>query len=297
MDYSQESLNDFVEHQLHIWPLAKKNVDGLAECQRRSFKIGDLEGAWQFNPARIKSTGAAVSKEAIANRECFLCKANRPTEQISVPIEPGWELLFNPYPIFPIHFTIASTNHTPQHEIPFEIISMAEKLKEMTVFFNGAHAGASAPDHSHMQAVLTSELPLMRLIEVNHTKEFPGIRKASELGLRLPYEVKSALITPDAHGMKDIVTMLHHGNGFVNLFCFIGNDGYLRLVRVERKAHRPDFYGNGPGEWLVSPGAIDMCGIIILPRKEDFDNITPELTARIYGQTGIEADIQHSPEV
>ncbi len=287
MKISHEDLKEFVELQLAAWPLAKKNHDALAQCLRRKFRIGDLDGAFQYNPARIRSTGADTSDKGVASRKCFLCSENRPTEQIAVPIEEGWELLVNPFPIFPMHFTIASNVHRPQHEIAFEIISMAEKLEGMTVFFNGSKAGASAPDHSHMQAVLTEELPLMRLIEESHTPDKPGIASASELGLDLPFDVVSALITPDPSGMRDIVGMLDPADGLLNFFAFIGRDGWLRLVRVERTAHRPTcYYSEESDRLLVSPGCVDMAGIVITPRKEDFDRITVADIDRIYRETG-----------
>lgn len=294
MKISHEDLKEFVEIQLGAWPLAKKNHDALAQCRRRKFSIGDLKGAWQFNPARIQSTGADTSDKGLASRRCFLCAENRPPEQIAVPIEEGWELLLNPFPIFPMHFTIASKAHRPQHEIPFEIISIAEKLEGMTIFFNGSKAGASAPDHSHMQAVLTEELPLMRLIEETHTPDRPGIVSASALGLDLPFRVVSALITPDPSGMKNIVSMLDPADGNLNFYAFIGRDGWLRLVRVERQAHRPAcYFAEGSDKLLVSPGCVDMAGIIITPREEDFDRLTEADIKKIYRETGKPA--QSSP--
>lgn len=287
MRLSQEDINDFIELQLSIWPMAKANHDAMVRSRRRPFRLGDLRGAWQCNPARIASTGAKTDRASIQARPCFLCGANRPKEQLALPIEPGWEMLLNPFPIFPVHFTIAATSHVPQAASPPEMLSIAEKLPGMGVFFNGSKAGASAPDHLHLQAVLRSELPLLELLLDRHPSSRPGILGNDELGLDLPFGVRSALITPDAAGMAVAARMLSEKEGKVNLFAFLGDDGMMRMARIGRSAHRPDFYGTGEGEMLVSPGAIDMAGIIILPREEDFNRIDEALTREIYRQTGL----------
>ena len=48
----------------------------------------------------------------------FLCEKNRPTEQFSRTMtssdgKHSYELLVNPYPILPMHFTIPLTSHEP----------------------------------------------------------------------------------------------------------------------------------------------------------------------------------------
>ncbi len=289
----QEDINAFVEFQLANWPLAKKNYDDLQQCRRRKFKIGDLEGAWQYNPKRISSTGADLSKQALAARPCFLCRQNRPKEQISIPILKNWELLVNPYPIFPIHFTIVSTAHEPQDRIPLDMVSLAEMMEGMTIFFNGAKAGASAPDHSHLQGVLTSEMPLMGLVEEKHPSERLGILNNKDLALDLPFTIESAVIAPNAQGMADMAKMISDtAEGKVNFYCFIDRKGYLRMVRVPRQNHRPTcYFAQGEQQFMISPGSIDMAGIIITPRLEDFERITTEKTVEIYRETGKPAQV------
>ncbi|MDE5552502.1 MAG: DUF4922 domain-containing protein, partial [Muribaculaceae bacterium] len=161
-------LDEMLREQLKVWPLAAANYSALASSERRRFKIGSLEGAFQCNPARIVSTGASVDKSAIAERPCFLCEANRPDEQyaLSFSVAGGgeWDILVNPYPILPWHFTVASKSHIPQKGIPLDMIVLAERLPGAVMFYNGARAGASAPDHLHFQMVLKSELPLINYL-------------------------------------------------------------------------------------------------------------------------------------
>lgn len=285
MTITTEQLAEFVETQLAVWPLSKQNLDQLAKCRRRNFLLGDLPVAVQWNQARIKSTGADISKEAVRDRKCFLCKANRPSEQMGVPLTPDWELLVNPYPVFPLHFTIASRHHVPQTDVPLEMVSFAEMLPGMAVFFNGARAGASAPDHLHLQAVMAGELPLLRLITERHTPDLPGIKSASELGLDLPFHIESGLVAPDVIGMQTIARMMRGNDGLLNMYAFTDPRGYMHIVRAERTSHRPQCYtAPGPERLLVSPGALEMAGVVVTPREEDFEIITESDLRKIYSE-------------
>lgn len=285
-------LQELRDRQLEQWPMACANYERLGETLRRSFDVGPLHGAFQYNPARIVSTSAKVDKESIGKRPCFLCAANRPSEQLSEEILPGWEFLINPFPIFPLHFTIAASTHRPQDEIPLEMASMAESLRGMTVFFNGARAGASAPDHLHCQAVATFELPLMRYLEEGGD---PAL---------LPFRVDYRVITPDLAGMaalneissvKGIDRLTGEADPrLVNAYFWIGADGLLRAAVVRRSAHRPSCYPVGGAveagsskSLMVSPGAIDMAGVVVLPRREDFDAISDSDIRLIYSEVAL----------
>lgn len=288
---------EFIEAQLAQWDLARANYQALGKTERRSLQIGDLTVGVQHNPSRIVSTGAKVDAATLSKRPCFLCAENRPPEQMPVEILEGWELLLNPYPIFPTHFTIASKTHRPQEGFPLEMVEMAEKLRGMTVFFNGSHAGASCPDHMHCQAVMTHELPLMRLLESGHLRieaESKGLSVARpvDLGLDLPFDVVSVIVTPDMEGMRVLASIeetigkKYIVDGLVNIFVWIDGEGLLRIAGVPRKAHRPSCYGTGAGRHLVSPGCIDMAGVIIAPRSEDYESLTADDIRSIYSECG-----------
>ncbi len=288
-----EEINDLVEHQLSIWSEARKNFDALTLIGRKQLKIGDLGAIAQHNPARIRSTGAKTDAESIRKRECFLCAGNRPSEQISYEWLPGWELLVNPYPILPIHFTIVDKQHRPQDAIPLDMALMAEKAPDLAIFFNGARAGASAPDHRHCQAVLKSELPLLRLTERYHTQSLPSIISSEKFGLDLPFNFISAIITPDKEGMilLSLVTKIKGEDsltgeadpGLVNAFFWMDSNGLLRIIVIPRRAHRPKcFYAEDETAMTVSPGALDMAGLMILPIERDYERINPDLARKIY---------------
>lgn len=286
-------INDFIEGQLAVWDDARERYHALGKAERRKFHLGDFEGAFQYNPARIVSTGARTDAASIAARPCFLCRDNRPKEQMAIPLTPQWEMALNPFPIFPVHFTIISTTHRPQDSPPLEMAGMAEHFPDLVFFFNGASGGASAPDHLHLQAVLKSELPILRLAEANHPASLPGIMRSDMWGLDLPFIFLSALITDDEEGGRDYLKMLaltggdaegRPDKGLRNVFCWKGEDGLLRMIVVPRRRHKPSCYGTGEGQLLVAPGAVDMAGVVILPRESDFRSITDTRLAEIYNE-------------
>lgn len=297
---TNDDIASFIEAQLQDWPLAKKNYDALMEVKRREAVIGNFPIGIQWNPARIVSTGADISRTEIERRPCFLCRDNRPKEQHICNILPGWELLVNPYPILPVHLTIVSTQHRPQERVPEDIVSLAELLPGMAVFFNGAKAGASAPDHLHLQAVLKDELPLLRLAEKEHPSCKPGICTSEDFKVKPPYLVFSGVVAPGQDGLKALLAGLRLGGlssdgrltdpELVNSFFWIDGDGLLRFVVVPRKAHRPAcYYAAGDERRMISPGCIDMAGLIIAPRKEDYDRLTSEEISKIFNDVAIYA--------
>lgn len=288
-----DDIKTFIEDQLRTWPLAKSNYNALASVDRRALKINGYDFHIQYNPARKISTGAKIDKESIQQRKCFLCKENRPKEQFVYEILPGWEMLVNPYPILPVHLTIVSKEHKPQKEVPHEIVELACKLPGMAVFFNGAKAGASAPDHLHLQAVLKEELPLLRLVEKIHPESLPVVLPSDALLPGYPFFFFTGVVEPDDSGLKALVAGLRIGGsesgerlddpGLVNTFFWVGEEGKLRFIAVPRRAHRPECYSTEDGIGrMISPGCIDMTGLVITPRHEDFQNLTEEELLKIY---------------
>lgn len=283
---------EFIDSQLEEWPLARENYQALGKTERRSMQLGDLTVGIQHNPARIVSTAAKTDAKTLAERPCFLCAKNRPPQQVGFEIADGWELLLNPYPIFPTHFTIVSTTHQPQEGLPLDMVTMAERLPGHTVFFNGKRAGASCPDHLHCQAVKTHELPLMQLIEKKHSLEAGRVASHKSLNLDMPFGFVSIIITPDLDGMselaaiEDTIGKEYIKEGKLNAFVWIDSDGLLRICAVRRPMHRPSCYGSEEDKHLISPGCIDMTGVIIAPLKKDYDELTEEDVRKIYSECG-----------
>lgn len=299
MTLNLEQINDFYDAQFREWTELKPRYDALMQAERRNVGVGDMTVALQFNPARIKSTGAAVDTSSLARRPCFLCKANRPREQRSLGILDSWHWLINPYPIFPVHVTIASKAHEPQEEIPLDMVAAAEAAPELAFFYNGARAGASAPDHLHFQATLKEELPLIAIAEKYHQGGRSSAMDSTDFPVDLPLCFRSITVVPDAEGMQ-LLSLLPTMYGFdavtgapdpgmVNVIVWIDDSRTLRAIVIPRKRHRPACYtsaADGEG-CMVSPGAVDMAGVLILPRKSDFDTLDAERIASIYAECGL----------
>ncbi len=300
MQYSHDEIKDFIETQLSVWPLAKKNYDALSGVERRQVNVNGYDFFLQYNPARILSTGANIEKDNIAKRKCFLCKDNRPSEQMIAEIIPGWELLVNPYPILPIHLTIVSKAHRPQSHVPKEIVEIATLLPGMAIFFNGAKAGASAPDHLHLQAVLKDELPLIRLVEKIHPESAMMVLPSDALIPHYPFFFFTGVVKPDDAGFKTLLAGLAIGGSsdgknfddheLVNTFFWISDTGMLRFIAIPRSAHRPKcYFDEGDANRMISPGCIDMAGMLIAPRRSDFEALTADEITKIYSDVAFKS--------
>ena len=83
----QDRIHKFVSDQLSRWPLACGNFRALKNVRIKTMNIGGLEVKLQFNPARMISSAAKLTKADIAARKCFLCRENRPPEQMMMRFE------------------------------------------------------------------------------------------------------------------------------------------------------------------------------------------------------------------
>lgn len=272
----------FFNEQLKTWTLARKNYDELSLAQLRVAQLCGYDMAVQFNPARMVSTGASIDKKTIAARPCFLCAKNRPAEQIAVPMLGRYELLVNPFPILPRHFTLPCMKHEPQsiHASYIDLMRMTELLPDLFLFYNGPRCGASAPDHLHFQAGQRGIVPLERDFKFKD----------------MDYVVKTHVIvatTPENsirqfHSLYDTMPIPQGDTEpMMNILAWYETQRFVSII-IPRRKHRPDCYSaEDEAKCLVSPGALDMGGLIITPRKEDFDRMTPERMRSILCEVGL----------
>lgn len=287
--------DEFFEYQLDCWPLAQKNFDALNRVEERDLMIGTFPIRLQWNPTRVRSTGAKVDDKSIKDRTCFLCRENRPEEQYyDDNVVEGYDFLVNPYPIFPRHFTISRREHI--HQDCADLMSMAYfaiKNPDLVVFYNASKSGASAPDHLHFQAGNKDFLPLCNYVGYDSKRVRPEffplvVRVYPEL----PMKFLHITITIEDEGrlrsLLDDVDRLCFDKSMRNVLMFTKKDGLLEVLVLPRKKHRPDcYYADGESNIMVSPGAVDMAGVIILPREKDFDKLTSEDINAIYKEVGV----------
>jgi glycosyltransferase involved in cell wall biosynthesis/ATP adenylyltransferase/5',5'''-P-1,P-4-tetraphosphate phosphorylase II len=299
-------IENFFESEKKNWPEAAARYEALSGVQTRKLvsKLSTLNSqlfvlAAQWNPARMVSTGADVSKQALQKRPCFLCDSNRPAEQHALPMMQQYQLLINPFPILPKHFTIPDRKHTPQTiKGRFQaLFKMAQQMSNYMVFYNGPICGASCPDHMHFQAGSRGVAPLER--DWKHIYE-PALKPfAKGISLLTNYACPVLVIrTADATDAQECFQRiynalpLHEGEAEprMNIVCW-QQDGEVVTLVFPRAKHRPDCYSaQGDEQLLISPGALDMCGLLITPREQDFRKITPEQAADILKEVSLKVE-------
>lgn len=310
MNKKRQAGDLFTENQLAKWQTARTNHEALNQIETRRFELAGNTITVQFNPARAVSTCAKVDKSSIEARKCFLCPENKPNEQdeIIISLDEPFSLRINPYPILPGHLTISSLKHQDQvladktiRQLPGKLISWLEEYfaSGYVLFYNGAKCGASAPDHFHFQAVKQSDVPVIqqweRLMETAvREKEIKTENGNTYSSFQItsyicPIQVficnHSADILPEMINQYLQSLPLHEGESEprYNLFAWQDKQRGFTMAYFPREKHRPACYtATGGEQLLVSPGALDMAGLLVTPRKEDFDKITESDITQIY---------------
>ena len=289
-------IDEFIGLQLKNWDMARKHYDGLRQVMLKTFTFENLAIQAQFNPHRIISSSAKVDAASISKRPCFLCTDNRPAQQEALAFGEDFVILVNPYPVFNKHLTIPSVEHCPQ-EIGSRIgmmLRLTEYLKNFTVFYNGPRCGASAPDHFHFQAIARGILPVEvdfeTMQQVNLIATIAGVKVFAWTDyLRYPV----TLVSDNRHNLEKLFARLYHllrhamsaeGEPMMNVLCWQDADEWVVHV-FPRKQHRPSqYFGHGEEKILISPAGIDMGGVLVMPRREDFDKISETDIADIFSQ-------------
>ena len=271
----QKEIENLFSSQQKEWSLLDDNIKQLQNIEFRSLKWGNnIEVILQYNPTRIASASAKIDKKSIEERACFLCSENRPDIQKGIPFLDKYIILCNPFPILQNHLTIPLYSHVPQliGKKVDDMLTLTELLPDYIVFYNGPKCGASAPDHFHFQAGLKTDVLLSGENDLRSCLRIEGETK--EDTEKLFYDVYNYLK----------VRQPNEDEPMMNIISFMENSKYIIHV-FPRKLHRPWQYSStGQDQILISPGALDMAGLFITPRKEDFDKITKEEIEDIYAQ-------------
>lgn len=197
---------------------------------------------------------------------------------------------------------------------------LAWNMPRHIIFYNGPECGASCPDHCHLQAGHRGALPLEREwknYETQLTKLYPittqqeaeveesGNKRGCGLYLLSTWAcpvfvIRSLPTAPDSvlcrrlyealPVPKDSAALLEK-NGVaeprMNVISWHqewgnGREDEIVTLVFPRSKHRPDcYFAEGDDQLLISPGALDMAGLIITPREEDFRKITFEKAVSI----------------
>ena len=298
------SISRFFNRQMEKWADARHRFRDLKHVETHQLS-DQLKVQW--NPARIVSTGAKIDKKTLGDRPCFLCDKNRPKEQISKPIDERFLLLVNPFPILPVHFTIPARKHQPQsiYKNYGEMHRFLSLHSELMVFYNGPKCGASAPDHLHFQAGTSGILPLQanwQRLSRNLT-DIISLNDDEKIALIHDFVVPAFVIISKSEDSDEALfqrlykSMPVRGDEtepMMNIIAWRKGDEYISVV-IPREKHRPEaYFAEGDAQMMVSPGALDMSGLIITPREEDFRKLTEESATAILQECGVSTDKMNS---
>lgn len=291
------SISRFFNRQLEVWTDARHRFRDLKHVETRQFS-DQLKLQW--NPARIVSTGAKIDKKTLGERPCFLCDKNRPKEQMSKQIDEKFHLLVNPFPILPVHFTIPARKHQPQliYKNYGEMHRFISLHSDLMVFYNGPKCGASAPDHLHFQAGTNGILPLQtnwQRLSRNLT-DIISLNDEEKISVVRDFIVPAfVIISKSAESDEALFRRLYKAmpqrgdetEPMMNIISWRKGEEFISVV-IPREKHRPEaYFAEGDAQFVVSPGALDMSGLIITPREEDFRKLTEEKVLSLLQECGV----------
>jgi hypothetical protein len=289
-------VNDLFTSQLTGWELARVNYGLLSKVRTKHLDFGNFEVKVQFNPERLRSSAAKVDAKSIEKRPCFLCKANRPPQQKDLIFSDKYTILVNPFPIFSRHLTISAEMHTDQRiKDNFEdLLILAEALPDFVIFYNGPQCGASAPDHLHFQAGNREFLPVEKDFFAGKLAVLAGVKGGIEIWQWHGYY--RGIITLkgyDRKGFLEAFTYLYDrlsdiqpGRPEPMLNILASSESSSLIIHIiPRKVHRPaQFFLEGSNQMLISPASVDLGGVIITPREEDFNRLGKDVVIDIFRQ-------------
>lgn len=313
MNMSYSRIEKFVCDQLSVWPMAAENYRNLKKAETRTLPVGGLNVVLQYNPARKISSEAKLDKKSISGRPCFLCPENRPREQYDIDFEgrkgKRYRITLNPYPIFPSHLVISSTDHTPQsiwHRYP-DMLDFVATNRKYACYYNGPESGASAPDHMHFQGCPRGMMPLENAVD----KLLGSARSHSELecltnlkeaklyhlnmftrGIFVLRGATPKSVTKLFYRLADCASMTLGGEPEpkFNVISWFEDNEYRSLV-IFRSKHRPhNYFSDGPDHLSMSPGCADMGGVMVAPEESDYEKMTPELLSQVISEVSIGED-------
>ena len=300
MDFSNKA-RELIGEQIVDWDLARKNYEGLKKVRVKTFDFGNYHIDIQFNPERIVSSAAKVDVRSIKARPCFLCQKNLPAQQRGLTIDHEYMVLVNPFPIFPEHLTIPNLLHTDQRISGNfgSMLDLAAQLQDFVIFYNGPKCGASAPDHLHFQAGIKGFLPIeddflnekccqsirkIGSVTVSHWLDYQrgiftlnGKEKAALIDIFDQIYKQLQMMGPDeVEPMLNILASFEHGEWVIHIF--------------PRTLHRPaQYFEAGEKQIILSPASVDMGGVLITPREEDFIKITADDVKDIFEQVCLDS--------
>lgn len=301
--------------------MAAANFRSMKKAHTRTIMVGGLEALVQHNPERIRSSAAKLDKASLQARKCFLCRANRPEQQHFMAFEGRkgrrYEMMVNPYPIFPEHLVIARDIHVPQsiwHRMT-DMTDLARHYPDFTIFYNGPKCGASAPDHFHFQACPHGIMPLEKDIDLNldgNGADLEYLTSVQDARLFHYRKFTKGVFVLTARTSKSMAKLFYRlldclpqredeTEPMFNLLAWYkvrpsqkvsgvshGRFGEYRAVLMARASHRSSHYfTDGPDHLTMSPGCADMAGFFVAPEAADYAKLDARLLEEMLSEVSV----------
>lgn len=296
-------VNALLAQQQAAWPLLREAVAGFQQVEYKRFTLRGAAVLAQFNPRRSASTGAKVDAASIKARACFLCPENLPAEERGLAFGAEFVLLCNPFPVLQKHLVIAARPHKPQALAGHfgELLELTRAFGvEFFTLYNGPRCGASAPDHLHFQAAGAASLPIWRELEswpLQVLKSQPTVEAFSLPGYRINVlgvrgnEPSVLQQWVERAGAALAALTQAAEEPLLNLLARFKADRWTVLL-LPRQRHRPSCYdAAGEARLTVSPAAIDLGGVLVVPQPEHFARINETALAQIYAEVTLRDEV------
>lgn len=232
-------------------------------------------------------------KRPMAPRDCPVCRDTlASTSQRYVAIRLGgriYYLLANPFPLMPMALTVVAEAHRnqeweplpeefdqPRAELPhatemlaWDAAALAEALNDYVVIWNGRRAGASLPNHAHLQAF---QLPVghgplaVQQITDRHQGRPGWYGLAGEYPIAFHFAEADAetAARASANAMREWREL--QGPAATGNLMAVTHGGALRMWYFPRNIRFPR------APWLSGAlGALEVCGSFVLAAEWEFE--------------------------
>jgi len=304
-DYSNAA-KLLLQIQINEWDKLDDGYKNLSSLKTKSFLFDSYKINIQYNAGRIYSTSAKIDVDSIKNRSCFLCENNLPEAQRGIMLLENYYLLCNPYPVFPEHFTIVTANHKPQEiASSFSDFIMLSKLlsDNYTVIYNGPQCGASVPDHLHFQAGTKCFMPIENDFQSIKNEFGDKVLNNEELTITATDDGLRRFISLESKDDKILIKAfikfyniygklnINDGEPMMNLICNFDEEYGWCVIIFLRNKHRPShYYLEEENRIMLSPAAIDLGGVCIIPVEKDFKTIDKKIIKEIFNEVFLNKD-------
>lgn len=276
--FIQDDLRSVVRFRLHQHPHDRSHI----------FLV-------QYNPKRALRFSGAGRKvpppgSILLHNGCFLCRENIRWQQQGVEVgldiqtAGGTEYTawMNPFPLMPTHAIIAAKEHLPQSwlcetddeseqrftTILEDLLELSGRLPDFFGFYNGIGAGATIPDHFHLQffrrptGLGPFPLEIAASNRFHEDKGFPVVRIIKDYPITTLYLYgdKAFVISKAAERMSRLIRSEYKEALSANIIATPDNHNsenfHLYIVPRNR------FYSHAPG-MVGMIGGIEVLGEVV----------------------------------